>query len=196
MRTDTPPKIISSGLDVTSGCYFKETRRRPFKGINAKRDDILRWVSLSDCAERFRNFAERFRNRSAKFQNRSAAPNRSKTAPKRSGTDIHSISWTSKYRGGPTNFLDGQETFRMSRIFRAHPKLFSSPKTVLDVQAIFVGILQNFRMSKKNFWAFLAKTKPKKVFWPFFFCLLQNSKSPKFGRFCVCWRLQCDSPAS
>ena len=36
-----------------------------FKGINRKRDDILRWVSLSD-------FAERFRNRSAKFRNRSA----------------------------------------------------------------------------------------------------------------------------
>ena len=36
-----------------------------FKGINRKSDDILRWVSLSD-------FAERFRNRSAKFRNRSA----------------------------------------------------------------------------------------------------------------------------
>ena len=51
-----------------------------FKGINRKRDDILRWVALSDCAERFRNFAERFRNRSAKFRNRSAAPKWSKTA--------------------------------------------------------------------------------------------------------------------
>ena len=37
-----------------------------FKGINRKRDDILRWVSLSDCAERFRNRSAKFRNRSAK----------------------------------------------------------------------------------------------------------------------------------
>ena len=27
-----------------------------FKGITRKRDDILRWFALSDCAERFQNF--------------------------------------------------------------------------------------------------------------------------------------------
>ena len=37
-----------------------------FKGINRKHDDILRWVSLSDFAERFRNRSAKFRNRSAK----------------------------------------------------------------------------------------------------------------------------------
>ena len=46
--------------------WSRRPRSSSFKGINRKRDNILRWVSLSDCAERFRNRSAKFRNRSAK----------------------------------------------------------------------------------------------------------------------------------
>ena len=68
----------SVGSELHLGALLPEATTTPtmmslsFKGINRKRDDILCWVSLSDCAERFRNFTERFRNRSAKFRNRLA----------------------------------------------------------------------------------------------------------------------------